>query len=210
MKKRFLSSLLGLALLAIPAMAATPQSYVLSPGDELQVTVFGHPDLSTSKPGGNTPLTIRPDGNLSFPLIGEVTTTGKTVNELNDELTLKLSEYVREPNVSINVVKLGTTRVYVLGEVNQPGLYELTKSHNAIDAIGMAKGFTKKSAKTKVFLVRKGATVAQELNINNFFLHADSSQNVVLNEGDMLYVTRNHKISITGDILPLAYYAHKF
>lgn len=60
---------------------------------------------------------------------------------------MSLAEYLVRPQVSVNILKLGTTRVYVLGEVKKPGLYELEKSHRVLDALGKAEGFTEKAAK---------------------------------------------------------------
>ena len=107
------------------------------------------------------------------------------------------------PDVSVNIAQWGTTRVFVLGEVNKPGLYELNKSHRVIDAIGAANGFTKDAAKKKVYLVRDGKEAnTTRLNVNNFLTKGDLTQNVVLREGDCLYLTSNGRFNFNTDILP--------
>lgn len=208
------NTLMAFALAAALGMAAPAQAqvtdYIMCPGDVLQVIVYGHEDLST--PANNSqysPYVVRPDGKVSFPLIGDVEVTGKTVAQFREELTTRFSQYLVTPSISVNVMKLGTTRVYVLGEIKKPGLYELEKSHNAIDALAKAEGFTEKSAKKNVFLVRAGSTEVQKLNVNNFLTKADQKENVVLNEGDCLYLTSNHKVIFSKDIMPFlsaAYY----
>ena len=152
MKKSLVVLALALALGTGSAVQAQVQDYVMCPGDVLQVVVYGHEDLSTL--AGNTqnsPYVVRPDGKVSFPLIGDVDVTGKTVTQFREELVSRFGYYLLKPQISVNVVKLGTTRVYVLGEVKRPGLFELEKSHRVLDALAKAEGFTEKSAKRNVF-----------------------------------------------------------
>ena len=189
MKKSLVVLALALALGTGSAAQAQVQDYVMCPGDVLQVVVYGHEDLSTL--AGNTqnsPYVVRPDGKVSFPLIGDVDVTGKTVTQFREELVSRFGYYLVKPQISVNVVKLGTTRVYVLGEVKRPGLFELEKSHRVLDALAKAEGFTEKSAKRNVFLVRAGSTEVQQLNINNYLRKADQSANLELHEGDCLYL----------------------
>lgn len=109
---------LGAALtVSAPALGA---EYIMSPGDNLQIIVTGYEEFGgTDKSGSvNTNIYIvRPDGKVTFPLVGVLDTTGKTVSEFTAELTNRLSEYLVNPDVSVNVTQLGTTRVFVLGEV---------------------------------------------------------------------------------------------
>ena len=200
----------SLSAFSLTANAQNTTDYIMCPGDVLQVIVYGHEDLST--PANNSqysPYVVRPDGKVSFPLIGDVDVTGKTVAQFREELANRFSQYLVTPSISVNVMKLGTTRVYVLGEIKRPGLYELEKSHKVIDALAKAEGFTEKSGKKNVFLVRAGSTEVEKLNINNFLTKGDQKGNVVLNEGDCLYLTSNHKILFSKDIMPFltgAYY----
>ena len=92
------------------------------PGDNLQIIVTGYEEFGgTDKSGSvNTNIYIvRPDGKVTFPLVGVLDTTGKTVNEFTAELTNRLSEYLVNPDVNVNLARLGTTRVFVLGEVGK-------------------------------------------------------------------------------------------
>ena len=93
-----------------------------------------------------------------------------------------------------------------MGEVSKQGMYELSKSHRVMDALGAAGGFTQKAAKKNIYLVRNGVREAdrvQKLNILNYMKKGDMSQNLVLQEGDCLFLTSNHKISL-ADILLIA------
>ena len=200
MKKTILALTLALSLQGLAAASAADNDYIMCPGDQLQVVVYRHTDISS--PLNSTPYIVRPDGKVTFPLIGDIDVTGKTVTEFTRQLEASLAEYLVRPQVSVNILKLGTTRVYVLGEVKKPGLYELEKSHRVLDALGKAEGFTEKAAKKKIFLIRKGAEKPVLVNINNFLKKSDQSQNYVLNEGDCLYLTSNGKINIVRDIMP--------
>ena len=200
MKKTILALALALSLQGLAAASAADNDYIMCPGDQLQVVVYRHTDISS--PLNSTPYIVRPDGKVTFPLIGDIDVTGKTVTEFTRQLEASLAEYLVRPQVSVNILKLGTTRVYVIGEVKKPGLYELEKSHRVLDALGKAEGFTEKAAKKKIFLIRKGAEEPVLVNINNFLKKSDQSQNYVLNEGDCLYLTSNGKINIVRDIMP--------
>ena len=202
MKKYLLAAVLGLALTFCGAAAA--EEYIMTPGDQLQIYVLGHPDISSTRANSDSSYTVRPDGKLNFPLVGEIDVNGLTVFEFTNLLTKELSEYIINPKITVNVAKLGTTRVFVLGEVKNQGMHELTKSHRVLDALGAAGGFTEKSAKKSIFLVRNGVREAdrvQKLNILNYMKKGDMSQNLVLHEGDCLFLTSNHKLTLMDVLL---------
>ena len=205
MKKTMLALTLA-TLTSLNTVMANPalidEDYIMSPGDNLQIVIYGHEDLSSPKGGTATQYIVRPDGKVSFPLVGDIDIKGKTVADFQKELTLSFSEYIVNPQISVNITKLGTTRVYVLGEVKKQGIYELEKSHRVLDALGKAEGFTEKSSKKNIFLVRKGSSEPIKVNINDYLKKADIAQNYVLNEGDCLFITSNGKINIGRDIMP--------
>ena len=197
MKKIIATMLLGAALTFTNVAAAA--EYIMTPGDQLQIYVLGHPDISSTRANTDSAYTVRPDGKLNFPLVGEIDVNGLTVYEFTKLLTKELSEYIINPSITVNVAKLGTTRVFVMGEVSRQGMYELTKSHRVLDALGAAGGFTQKAAKKDIYLVRNAGTPeenVQKLNILNYMKKGDMTQNLLLQEGDCLYLTSNHKISL--------------
>ncbi|HYH03943.1 MAG TPA: polysaccharide biosynthesis/export family protein [Bacillota bacterium] len=188
--------LVMISLIISVAVLAEPADYRLGPGDVLGIDVWGYKEMQYPE------VIVRPDGKISFPLVGEVTAAGMNAAELTGKLTTALSAYVKEPKVTINVVKLRTVRVYVLGEVTKPGLCEIDKSHNLLDAIGAAGGFTKSADAKRVYLVRNGQTDSYtEVNLDRLLKKGDLSQNYALNNGDVVYFTRN-KVDFARDILP--------
>ena len=123
-----------------------------------------------------------------------------------------VSKYINNPQVTVNILKYHTTRIYVLGEVNRPGVYEFEKQHNVIDAITAAAGYTKEAAKKKVFIISQGATEKpREINLLNLLKKGDMTQNVSLQDGDVVYLADNHRIDFGRDILPFigAWYSIK-
>ena len=190
--------------LLVPQICAANGEYILRPGDVVSVNVYGYPELSFPAPGNPDSITIRPDGKFSFPLVGELKAEGLSPQALSQLINEQLSKYYVNPKVTVNVARFSTERVYVLGEVNAPGLYELDKSRYLMDAIGAAKGWTKDAAKTKVFLIHKNHTGEPiRVNLMELLKKGDVGKNPLLHEGDIVYLTQNHRIDIVNDILPL-------
>jgi polysaccharide export outer membrane protein len=201
--KRLLLVVVAALMLLISGTALAAGEYIMSPGDKLMITVTGYEEYSSNPTQPESAYIVRPDGRISFPLVGTIDTTDKTVGQFTEELRTKLSEYLVNPDVSVNLIQWGTTRVFVLGEVNKAGLYELNKSHRVLDAIGAANGFTKDAAKKKVYLIRDGdEKKTTQLNFNDYLTKGDLKQNVVLHEGDCLYLTSNGRFNFNTDILP--------
>ncbi|MEG6585042.1 polysaccharide biosynthesis/export family protein [Dendrosporobacter sp. 1207_IL3150] len=188
--------LINLALVVIiPLNSVYAQDYCLDAGDILSVSVWGYEELQVKD------LIIRPDGKIAFPLVGEISATGKSTFELTSILTRGLSEYVKDPKVTVNIAKYRTTRVYLLGQVTKPGMYEIEKQHNLLDAIGIAGGYTKDAAKKKVHIIRKDGEKIKA-NLLDILTKGDMSQNFALNDGDVVYLSDNGRIDFAKDILP--------
>lgn len=201
--KRGLCFCVLLLVLMMPKTHAATTEYLLRQGDVLSIKVFGQPDLSFPAPGNPDFITIRPDGCFAYPFAGEVKAEGLSPQGLAQLIYSLLSKYYVDPGVTVNVIRFSTERVYVLGEVNAPGLYELDKSRNLMDAIGAAKGWTKDAAKTKVFIIHKDQKgEPSRINLLELLKRGDIAKNIRLQEGDIVYLTENHRISITNDILP--------
>lgn len=195
-----------LVLAAVTALwtgTACAEEYYMRPGDELNIVVTQQQDLGNSSTN-QSPFVVRPDGNVSFPLVGEIHAEGMTVSQFTNVLQQGLSRYIVDPDVSVNISKLGRVRVYVFGEVRKPGAVELEKGHTVIDAIGAAQGFTRDTAKKKIFLIHQDQPKSLiPINLNNMLKTGDMSQNVTLREGDILYLTKNHRIDFARDIAPI-------
>ena len=168
MKKLITALCLG-AILTASTVEAAVEDYTFNPGAQLQIYVMGHGDISSPTDNSDSSYVVRPDGKLDFPLIGTIQAKGKTVDEFKQELRNRLSEYIIEPKITINVTHWGSTRVFVLGQISKQGVFSLSRSHRVLDALSAAGGFTGKTAKKRIFLIRNGQEEnIQELNFHRF------------------------------------------
>ncbi len=120
--------------------------YKLGSGDRVRVTVFGHEDLSGE-------FEVDGSGNVSLPLIRNVTAHGLTVSELEQTIIDRLKpDYLKDPSVSVDV--LNYRPFYIYGEVNQPGSYAYVNGMTVVKAIAMAGGFTYRAKKSRVEIIR--------------------------------------------------------
>lgn len=201
MKKQVVA--IALALVMSTGMVSAAD-YLMRPGDELYITVTQQPELGNNAATNPNPFIVRPDGKVSFPLVGEIDAQGMTVAQFTEALRGGLSKYLVHPDVAVNITKLGTVRVYVFGEVRKPGVYELEKSHRVLDAIGAASGFTWDTSKKKIYLIRQdNPTKPIIVHLNRILETGDMTENYVMNEGDLLYLTKNSRINFASDIAPI-------
>jgi polysaccharide export outer membrane protein len=122
---------------ASTAAAATPDQdkYLLGPEDALEISVWKEPDLTKQ-------LVVRPDGKISYPLIGEVQAAGLTVKQLQEQISKRLAKYVTDAHVTVILLKAQNYKIYVTGKVNKPGDFTVGKPVDVMQAIAMAGGLT--------------------------------------------------------------------
>lgn len=160
--------------------------YKVSEDDVLKISVWQNPDLDQE-------VIVRPDGMISFPLIGDIIAKGLSITELSREVTSRLSEFVKSPQVSISLKKMGGSKVIVLGEIARPGVYTVTGSKSILEAIGQAGGFTRDAVPSSVILVRGGFVQPQPQRLNLSKALAGREvlrQNISLQAEDILFVPK--------------------
>ncbi len=162
-----------------------PAEYIIGEDDGLHITVWQNPDLEQE-------AVVRPDGKISFPLIGDLQASGLTITQLDDVLTKNLAEYIKNPEVSVSVKRLGGKKVIVLGEVRTPGIYAVTGKRTILESIAMAGGFTNNAVVSSVILVRGGLEKPKgiRLNLNRSLIKGDMSQNLSLYPEDIIFVPK--------------------
>ena len=139
-----------------------------------------------------------------MPLIGEVDALDRTVPDICQEIEMRYAKYLRSPKVDINVMEISKIRVYVLGCVERQGVYEFDKVPRLLEAIASAWGFVDKFAKKNVFVIRAGENVpCLKVDLRKFLKGETTGHNIVLKDGDFIYVGSNHKITYYKDIAPL-------
>ncbi len=166
------------------ARPSAVKEYIIGDDDVLHISVWQNPDLEQD-------AIVRPDGRISFPLIGDVQATGLTITQLDENITQKLKEYLKYPQVSISIKKLGGQKVMVLGEVQTQGVYAVTGAKTAIEAISLAGGFTRDAVPSSVVIIRGGFQNPEAKRINlSRALKGDLRQNIALQSEDILFVPK--------------------
>lgn len=139
---------------------AAGSAYKIAPGDVLVVDVWKEPEITQTE-------TVRPDGKISLPLVGDFTASGLTPEQLGAELTQKLGKFVDAPHVTIILKETKSRRVNVLGMVAKPGSYPLTNRMTVLDAIAAAGGLKEFAKAKKIYVLRTGPNgVSTRLHFN--------------------------------------------
>jgi polysaccharide biosynthesis/export protein len=174
------SSFAATADSSVPAPAA---GYRLQPGDVLLVSVWREPDLTSE-------VLVRPDGALSFPLAGELTAAGRTVEQLRAELEQRVRKYVPEAVVTVGVKALLGNRVYVIGKVARPGDVPLLRPTDVMQVLALAGGTTPFADVNDIKILRRenGRQTVIEFRFGDVERGRNLEQNVVLQGGDTVVV----------------------
>lgn len=126
----------------------SPPEYRLGMGDVIDVKFFRNVEF-------NETVTIRPDGRISLPRVGEILVTGMTPMQLDSVITRTYDEFVVDPDITVIVRQFSGNQVYVLGEVHKPGGYTLTKDMTLLQALAQAGGAMRFAKLNSVMLLRK-------------------------------------------------------
>jgi protein involved in polysaccharide export with SLBB domain len=143
-----------------PAVDAT--RYRLAPGDVISIRFFFNPEL-------NDEMQIRPDGNVSLQLVGEVTLVGRTAAEVAQDLERRYLAEVKSPRVTVQVRSYGGQKVYVAGEVVRPGVVSLIGGLDLMSAVAEAGGVRQSGKAHSVILTRRspdGRLLARKISLN--------------------------------------------
>lgn len=181
----------GCATRAAVAPPKTVQAQLEKPGDDYIIGSGDILDISLWKDEAMTrQVTVRTDGKIVFPLIGEITAAGRPVAEVKKEMVEKLKEYVPEPVLTVDVKQINSMIVYVTGRVNHAGRFPVNTPVTVLQAISMAGGlnaFAKRS-KIKVFRQEDGKTVTFPFDYDEVVDGENLQQNIVLKRGDVVVV----------------------
>jgi polysaccharide export outer membrane protein len=170
--------------LAAPLGGAASRSYTVKPGDVLQVSVWKEPELQG-------PVLVQPDGRFSFPLAGQIDARGKTVVQLQQEITQRLAHYITDPVVTVSITQINGDKVYVIGQVQKPGFFVVNPQVDVMQALSMAGGTTPFAALGSIKILRRsadGQQVALPFDYDAVVHGHDLSQNIILRAGDVVVV----------------------
>lgn len=168
--------------------------YIIGAGDEVNITVYEHPDLSTN-------TRVSDNGKISFPLIGQVVLSGLNEREAEDKISmlLKQGKLVRSPQVSVIVNDFNSQQVSVLGYVNRPGKYPIEQGNSLVDLIAQAGGVSSEAGDL-VIITNKSNNQRQKFDLTESFIGEAPQENISINTGDVIYVPKMNMFYIYGEV----------
>jgi polysaccharide biosynthesis/export protein len=160
------------------------ENYIVGVGDVLEVNVWKEGELSKTVP-------VRPDGMITLPLVGEIKAVGLTPNQLQDQVTTALQKVVSEPQVTVMVVSVNSMSFNIMGQVNKPGYYPLTRPITILDAIALSGGFRDFAKQKKIYVLRRTENGTEErlkFNYKEVIKGKNMAQNIKLLPHDVLVI----------------------
>jgi len=163
--------------------AQNARAYRLGPEDVLSISVWREDGLDKE-------TMIRPDGMLNFPLVGTIRAVGRTVEEVRDDLVAHLQRYIPDPVVSVSLLRTGNNRVYVIGEVNKPGVYVAGQYLDVMQALSLAGGFTAFADRDDIRVLRRtnGQEAVIDFDYDDVSKGKHLEQNILLQNGDVVVI----------------------
>jgi polysaccharide export outer membrane protein len=189
---RFVAALAATVALAATAVVPAPAQAqaqaqapapgtVIHPGDQLSVQVYGDQSLTQN-------VTVLNDGTIAYPLIGQVPVAGKTPEQAAAILRERLLKYVRHPVVTIAISQLAQPNVMVLGDVKNPGKYQLRSDARLSDAIAAAGGLSDQDGNYPLARISDPNGRVTQVNLQKLLRGGDVQMDSRLGEGDVVYV----------------------
>jgi polysaccharide export outer membrane protein len=168
---------------AEPAVVEVDSGYQIGPEDVLEISVWKEDGLKKE-------ALVRPDGGVSFPLIGEVQATGKTIMQLRKEIAQRLGKFIPDPVVSVTCLKVAGTRFFVIGKVNRPGDFLAGRYVDVLQALTVAGGLTPFASENGIKVMRKegGKDIVFPFRYSEVKNGENLEQNIQLKGGDVVVV----------------------
>ncbi len=191
-----------------PLNVATPPSYVLGPGDELVISVWGETRL-------NYNVSVNREGNVLVPDVGPVSTNGQTIQQFREKLLRRMTAVYSglrngAPSANtfmdVSLSKLRSIQVFIVGEVKRPGGYVMSSMSTVFNALYSAGGATVNGTLRHITIARSGAKLP-EVDVYNYLVKGDRSTDIRLDDGDIVYVSSaRRRVAIVGNVVRPAVY----
>ena len=157
--------------------------YQVQPGDLLSISVWKEDYLQSD-------VLVRPDGGITFPLAGDVMAAGRTVEQVTRDVASKLSRYIPDPVVTVAVKEIRGNRIFVLGQVQRPGVFVMNPRVDVMQALALAGGTTPFAATNDIKILRRdnGGQQILEFRYKDVEGGRRLEQNIMLESGDIIVV----------------------
>jgi polysaccharide biosynthesis/export protein len=175
-----------LAIANVPATLAQDQEsdlYRVNPGDVLRISVWQEPELQGD-------VIVGPDGFLSFPLVGEVRAANQTIAQIERAVRAGLQQYIQEVVVTVSLVNLNGFKIYVIGQVQNPGEFVLNRPIDVMSGLAMARGLNEFADARGIKILRRsnGNQKALTFDYRQVLRGSNLSDNIMLEAGDVIVV----------------------
>ncbi|MCP9448078.1 MAG: polysaccharide biosynthesis/export family protein [Nitrospira sp.] len=158
-------------------------AYLLGPEDTVKISVWRDEQLTHE-------VVVRPDGMISFPLVGDLMVAGRTVEDVRQELVTRLNKFVPNPHVTVMVTKILSNKIYVAGRVARPGEFLVGHYTDVLQALSLAGGLTPFAKENDIKIIRreKGEQKVYPFRYGDIRNGRGLEQNIVLQRGDVVVV----------------------
>ena len=164
-----------------PKPGDTETTYRIGVEDELQISVWREPELSSL-------VVVRPDGKITLPLINDIVVTGLTPDELQTLLGQKLKTYVNEPQVTVTVRSIRSRKVYIVGQAVRQGSFPLNGTKTVLELIAEAGGLNPFAKSSSIYVLRTIDGKKTKIPFDYKKAISGKTENVVLMPGDVLVI----------------------
>ena len=180
-------------------MVPVPPDYVLGPGDELRIRVWGQVNFSAN-------VRVDRSGEVYLPQIGQVHVAGMPFSQLDAHLRSAVSRVYRNFDLTVDVGQIRAIQVYLSGAARRPGVYTVSSLATLVDAL-FASGGPSASGSFRHILLRRGGADVTDFDLYSLLVHGDKSKDVTLQNGDVLFIPpAGAQVAITGSVKNPAIY----
>jgi len=183
-----------LALFLLPTFTQATD-YIVGPGDVIKITVYDHDDLKTT-------VRVTENGYIVMPLLGQVKVEGMKTSDVSDQISRLLADgYIINPQVNVFIEEFRSKKAVILGHINKPGIAELRGSATFLEIVSQAGGLKEGSGDTATIKrVQDGKQEVIVLNIKSLVEGGNISQNIIIQDGDTIYIAKGGTCYVTGEV----------
>ncbi len=195
MQKKPSIFVLSCVLLFILPISCLAENYIIGSGDVLKIDVYDHEDLQKT-------VRVSNNGSIVIPFIGRVQVGGMAIPDVTKKLTRLLADgYIVNPQVNIFIEEFRSKKAVILGHINKPGIAELRGATTFLEIVSQAGGLKEGAGDTATIKrVKDGKQEVLIVNIKSMVEGGDISQNILIHDGDTIYISKGGMCYVTGEV----------